>query len=270
MSDSPVDYLARVRQRVEQRERGVPKWLGDKRLSKHFAASTGLKVPRTLLTFDALDEIDLEAAPERFVLKPTFLSSSYGVMVLERRQGTFYDHLRRRTLTIDEIVADQRSRLEGASNDGLRRSWIVEECVVDASGSVVPDDWKFFAFQGRIGLIHRTVRAQPRNVHSYYHGDFRPMPLESGLYEVNPQIVDARVSPPPRSWQRMLRDVRRLSIAAPLAFVRIDMYDSVEGPMFGEFTLTPGTFYYEDRELMSPALSAELGLLWDEALGALA
>jgi len=50
-----------------------------------------------------------------------------------------------------------------------------------------------------------------------------------------------------------------------LAFVRIDMYDSSNGPVFGEFTLTPGTFYYEDRETISPTLSAELGLMWDEA-----
>lgn len=261
-----VDYLERMRMRVEGAERGVPRWLGDKRLAKHFAASVGLKVPRTLLTFEDLDALDLSNAPDRFVLKPTFLSSTYGVMVLERRgESTFYDALRGRELTVGDILEEERSRLAAALEDGVRRSWIVEEIVEDSTGASVPDDWKFFAFQGRIGLIHRTVRARPRNIHSYFHGDFRPMPLQSGLYSVNEALVDARVSSPPLSWHRMLRDVRRLSIAAPVPFVRIDMYDSSVGPMFGEFTLTPGTFYYEDRETMSPALSAELGLLWDGA-----
>ena len=54
-------------------------------------------------------------------------------------------------------------------------------------------------------------------------------------------------------------------MAVPSPFVRVDMYNTVDGPVFGEFTLVPGTFYYEDREKMSPRLSARLGQLWDEA-----
>lgn len=262
MEPTPADYLTRIRNRGRGGERNIPSHLHDKVRGEEFVRSLGIPTPERLRTFASPAKIKLDGLPDSFVLKPTFMSSSFGVMVLSRTYEGFRDHLRNRDLTIDEIREEQQKHAD--SVERATKEWIVEEKAVDAGGAEVPDDWKFFTFQGRIGLIHRTVRG-PRNTHSFFDGDFLPIPLESGMLETNEKIIDRAVTSPPDSWQTMLNYARRISVAVPSPFVRIDMYNTVSGPLFGEFTLVPGTFFYEDREKMLPPLSSRMGRMWEEA-----
>lgn len=257
------DYLSRIRARGSGEEPNVPSRLHDKARGEEFVRSLGIATNSKLRSFSSADSIDLSDLPDVFVLKPTFLSSSYGVMVLERKDEGFYDHLRRRQLTLEEIRAEQ-TKYEAESNSSSK-AWVVESKAVDAEGAPVPDDWKFFTFQGRVGLIHRTIRGTPKNTHAFFEGDFTPISATSDVIWTNENIVDRTVTLPPRSWRSMLNIARRISVAVPSPFVRVDMYNTEDGPVFGEFTLVPGTFYYEDRERMSPVLSARMGQLWEEA-----
>lgn len=262
MTTLPADYLARIRNRANGGESGLPSHLHDKAKGEAFVRSLGIPTPKQIRSFSSVEDIDLGGLPDQFVIKPTFMSSSYGVMVLDRTDNGFYDHLRKRPLTIDAIREEQQKHA-----DSVRRpikEWIVEEKVVDAEGAAVPDDWKFFTFQGRIGLAHRTVRGA-RNTHHFYDGDFMPIPVESGLLTTNEKIIDRAVSSPPESWRTFLNYARRISVAVPSPFVRVDMYNTPTGPVFGEFTLVPGTFFYEDREKMHPPLSTRMGRMWVEA-----
>jgi len=211
-----------------------------------------------------VEDIDLEGLPENFVLKPTFMSSSYGVMVLTRTETGWRDDLWNKTYSLETIKTEQKRHWD--ASPASEKRFIVEEKIEDVTGALVPDDWKFFAFQGRIGLIHRVVRDSPRNRHAFFSGDFVPIASsDTDLITVNDKIVNRVAVHPPENWNSLVNAAKRVSTAVPSPFVRVDMYNSVRGPIFGEFTLVPGTFFYEDREKMMPALSTRLGQLWVEA-----
>lgn len=260
-----MDYLTRIRARARGEERGVPGFLHDKARATQFVEMIGGPTLKTLRSFKEPAEFNFDELPETFVLKPTFSSSSFGVMVLERQEdSTFHDHLRNRSLDMDAIRSEQIALAEKHSNS--KHLWIVEEKVRDAQGHIVPDDYKFYGFQGQIGLVHQTIRGNPLNHHAYFDGDFRPLHDPDGsLIWTHQGIVDRVHVAPPENWEQMLNVARRISVAVPSPFVRIDMYNTPAGPVFGEFTLVPGTFFYEDREKMSISLSTQLGRLWAQA-----
>lgn len=260
--DLTPDYLTLIRNRGSQNEKNIPWKLHQKQVGEEFVRSLGIATPEQFRQFSAIEDISFDGLPDKFVLKPTFLSSNYGVMVLEQVDGTYRDHLRNRTLSFDEIIAEQKRYSEKSNTPD--KKWIIEEKVIDADGADVPDDFKFYAFQGRIGLIHRTTRNLPYPLHSYYTGDFEPIP-ENEYIKCNPKIITRVAKTPPSSWKALLVAARRISVAVPTPFVRVDMYNTTRGPVFGEFTLVPGTFYYEDREIMNSTLSARMGKLWVEA-----
>lgn len=260
-----MDYLTRIRARARGEERGVPGFLHDKTKATQFVEMIGGPTVKTLRSFQTPLEFNFDGLPDTFVLKPTFSSSSLGVMVLERRKDdTFHDHLRNRALQLDAIQSEQLGLTE--KHPKSKHQWIVEEKVRDAEGHVVPDDFKFYGFQGEIGLVHRTIRRRPLNQHAYYDGDFRPLHDPDGsLIWTHERIIERAQVAPPDNWEQMLNVARRISVAVPSPFVRVDMYNTPTGPIFGEFTLVPGTFFYEDREKMSLPLSTHLGRLWAQA-----
>lgn len=260
-----MDYLTRIRARARGEEKGVPGHLHNKSKATEFVNMIGGPTSRVLRRFAKPEDIDLMGLSDDFVLKPVFSSSSFGVMVLEKSAGGgYHDHLRHRDLTVEEIRAEQAELVQ--RHPKATHEWIVEEKVHDASGATVPDDFKFFTFQGRVGLVHRTIRNQPRNQHAYFDGDFQPLDEQEGqLIWTHPDLVERVQTDPPENYREMLNLVQRISVAVPSPFVRVDMYNTPNGPIFGEFTLVPGTFFYEDREAMGLVLSEQLGHLWTEA-----
>lgn len=264
LQNTPPDYLLKVRARHKGLEKGVPGRLHDKSVAVDFVRSLGISTPTTYRTYSDVDDLSLAGLPDEFVVKPTFLSSSYGVMVLKKAGDKWFDGLRKQEHSEESIRAIQQSHWH--QSESTNKQIVIEERVIDASGAFVPDDWKFFAFQGRIGLIHRTIRDSPRNRHAFYEGDFTPIGADdTSLIEVNEGIVNRVAASPPACWRRFLLAARRISIATPTPFVRVDMYQSEKGPVFGEFTLVPGTFFYEDREKMLPKMSGILGMMWEDA-----
>ncbi|MDJ0321723.1 ATP-grasp fold amidoligase family protein [Pseudarthrobacter sp. PS3-L1] len=259
-----MDYLSHIRARGRGEELNVPTHLHNKILGRKFVESIGGPVPKLLATFSSPEEIDLDILPDSFVLKPTFSSSSFGVMVLERKEKGFYDYLRRRELSARAILDEQKSLAD--KHPAVEHFWMVEERIVDVESNLIPDDYKFFTFQGEIGLIHRTIRDSKKNRHAFFDGDFIPInDPNDKLIAPNRKIIEKVVEQRPEHWERLLNLAKRISVAVPSPFVRVDMYNTSEGPIFGEFTLVPGTFYYEDREVMMPELSFRLGYLWGKA-----
>lgn len=264
LDDLPPDYLTRIRARQKGLERGVPTFLHNKSAAESFVRQIGVKTNSILREFDSIESIDLSGLPAEFVLKPTFLSSTFGVMVLSESGNGWHEGLKNQELLIEDIKSEQFRYSEKSNSPD--KKWIVEEKSVDATGADVPDDWKFFCFQGRIGLIHRTVRRRPRNMHYFFTGDFRPIPAGSeDCISINESIIERDACAPPANWRSLSNAARRISVAVPSPFVRVDMYNTISGPVFGEFTLVPGTFFYEDREKMHPRLSTDLGFLWEAA-----
>lgn len=259
-----MDYLTRIRARGRGEESGVPGHLHDKVQATRFVEALGVPTTKTLDIVDDPADINFALLPYHVVLKPAFSSSSFGVMVLQRYLERFHDHLRDRDLTIDEILAEQAAI--AAKHPNSKHRWIVEEKVEDANGHPVPDDFKFYTFAGKVGMVHQTIRNKPRNQHAFFDAGFQPLADPDGdLIWTNDNLVERVERPAPDNWAEMLDMARKISAAVPSPFARIDMYNTPTGPVFGEFTLVPGTFYYEDREKMGPVLSEHLGRMWADA-----
>lgn len=259
-----IGYLELIRSRGSNPASSFPPIKDDKLIGKAFVGELGIRTIPEIRLFDSIESVNLDGISGRFVLKPTFLSTSHGVFLLKstEKPGIFFDERYQKERSIDEI-RDELHRRSDASEYNIKR-WVVEERIIDALGNVVPEDVKFFCFYGEIGLIQVTQRAKSLNRVAYFDGEFNRLPAssqESGI-RVNPSIVSlAPLFPPPHAAD-LLSVARRVSAALPTPFVRVDLYDTSAGPTFGEFTFTPGTFFYEDREVMDASLSVKLGKLW--------
>lgn len=159
-----------------------------------------------------------------------------------------------RALTTGEI----KEHFSGRSS--LGGPYFVEELLrQEGLGGALPDDVKVYTFYGHVGhvLLRRPTehgRIATMN-YRYVAEDGTDLgPNIAPRQRINPSI------PLPANFERITAIARHLSSAVPLPFIRVDVYDTVDGPVLGELTRTPGgrQFYREDHDAL-------LGSLWDEA-----
>lgn len=264
-----MNYFSLMERRLLGAEKNVPSRLGGKKIIRDFCDLIGINTP-CILQIDLFEKIDFQKLPEFFVLKPSFASTSIGVYLLQKVGNNFFDILSKIEYTQEDlklkcsIIAE---RYFGENN--TRATFIVEELLVDANGKAPPDDIRFYAFQGEIGLILKEDHMTGDRVESmYFDGNFSPFTDLSNRYSIAESaknvevIIDAIV---PENHKALLNVAKRISMAVPTAFARIDLYDTPKGIYLGEVTLTPGTFYYKNRKLMSEIEAARLGQLWINA-----
>jgi hypothetical protein len=132
--------------------------------------------------------------------------------------------------------------LEGdAFLSGQSATYMCEEFLIPESGresDVIPRDYKFYCFGEEIALVHvvlrRSVKDKYANVHHYLDSDFR----EISRKMITTREVPEDAFPMPDCWAAMVKDVRTLGKEMG-CFMRIDMFATDKGPVFGEFTPTP-------------------------------
>ena len=242
--------------------RGTPERarLGEKDAAHAVVGELGLRVPRRDHVIDDLDALTPDMLSGRRVLKPAGGWAARGVMLLERiDEDTWFDHLAARVRSFDAIVAAQRKVMASFGLTSWR--WIVEEMVESTvAGRPIPFDYKFYCFRERIGMIVQIDRNAhpPRLV--LLGPDFAPLALgrDYVLPRTSVQLGRAVV---PRHAALMAQWASLLSLRTDSPFVSIDLYDSPDGPVFGEFTFSPGGTH---RALWSyaPPLLAELDRLF--------
>lgn len=243
-----MGYIERMRRRISGDEARVPYQFGHKVSTHEFCQAVGIPAPKLLRKFDHPAEIDLDGLPDHFVLKPSYSSTSKGVLVLKRVDDCFFDSMSKRLISLKEIVGLQLEVFESHKKT-KRKVTIVEERVQDLDATEIPKDYKFLAFQGQIGIIIVINRVGERLSMSYFDGEFRPIVDDRIVFNAN--IAERTTMLPPRNWQRLLNVARRVSVAVPTPCARIDLFDSSRGPLLGEVTLTPGSFYYPGGHTLS-------------------
>lgn len=219
--------------------RGTPrrKELASKPIAHEFVSGLGMDAPKKYATIENIEDLgDLEL-PESFVLKPVRGWSARGVMLLKGSSRTgYFDHLALRQHSLGSITKLQTRLFEDGRASG---GWIVEEAVESlVTVGPVPFDYKFYSFNGTVGLILQIDRnTHPTRV-AMFDGHFRP------LVRGHDFIFGGSVRPAtpiiPLHAPEMLYWAEQLSARADSPFVSIDMYDSLSGPKFGEFTYSPG------------------------------
>lgn len=237
--------------------------VSDKRFSKALASSLGVRVPTELKAWPDLDSIDLGPLPDEFVLKSIGGASSRGVFPLRRDAGAYRLISTGDTITLDEIRAEIRAHMERdatrPSYDRIRPPFYAEEFVQDLSDTTeIPVDVKVYTFYGQVGqvLLRRVSRHGDRSGIGYrYLG-----PDGRDLGDVSRGRATDPAVPVPDRFDEIIAAAERISLATGLAFVRVDLYQTRNGVVFGELTPCPGEpqHYTDEHDL-------HLGRLWQEA-----
>lgn len=258
-----MKYTEYMKNRIEGKEGALPWLFAHKMDTYEFCQSTKIPTPKLYAKFEHPSQIDLKDLPRTFVLKPAYSSTSRGVMVLSKvSEGLFDDRMSGEKFSLTQIV-DLQSKIFDSHTKAKRKYTLVEEFVHEEGSESIPEDYKFLAFQGVVGLIIKINRNNERLSMSYYDSEFRP--LNDGLIQFKNNIAHLERSETPRNWERLLDVARRVSCIVPTPFARIDLFDSSRGPLLGEVTLTPGSFYYPNGHTLADSENIRLGKLWEDA-----
>ncbi|MFO1439515.1 MAG: ATP-grasp fold amidoligase family protein [Verrucomicrobiaceae bacterium] len=212
----------------------------DKHLVKQFVAdemrgsTAECRVARTLHHATRADDPFFDTIVPRCVIKGTHGS---GMTILVQSP---------RTLTADEKAALKlwmdTDYFTGSREPGYRHlkpAIIAEEFL--PSGSLVPEDYKFFCFRGQVAFIQHDTGRYIEHLRCLYTTDWRCLPVSLAH--------DRYLAPAaaPRDLDVMLEIAQRLSREHD--FVRVDLYQTGVGVYFGEMTFFPGS----GLEVFTPA-----------------
>lgn len=261
------DYM---RRRIEGLEPyGVPGWVGRKQNLPPFFNKIGVKTPKRFYEGNLSGLANAEL-PAEFVLKPEFGSTSHGVFIVLGQEEDGYvvaGHGEHRSI---DFILDSLSDIERKYGISPGKGFfIAEELMRDRDGIGPAPDIRAFMFQGRVGFFSIESKNRDTGVltTALFDEDFEPIPVNSGrFWPYEKSKLDNFVQrPAPTNALEIASVAKRVSVAVPTPFARVDLYNSHRGIMLGEVTLTPGSFYYGTRQVMSDQESERLGRLWEEA-----
>lgn len=253
-------YRDMVRRTRPTQPYGVhPVWRYNTKLaSRELAALADVQAPEVYAVADALDALPEPDRPA--VLKPNNGSGGKSVHLLSPNgDGTHVDLLAGVVRTWAEVIdLAGRPRTRRLNRDNVEPPWLVEELLLDEAGRLLCD-WKFWCFGGEPAVVMQRSHRPPGG--KYGHKWWSPQWEELGCIRPRPRIMEYRPDLPlPTMPSALLDAARRVAAHVPAAFVRVDLYDTARGPVFGEITPWPG-----GTEPFVPEWECRLGHLWERA-----
>ena len=213
-----------------ERWKDVKNWqrrLSNKYNSREFAVKHDCKVARLYWKGRDYDNIDFGNIPENFVIRPTRGHSMQHVFLMSNSvnlmDGKIYSKKEIKEILINALKED--GDLE----------FLIEEFVKTEAGEYkIPDDYKFYMFNGEVACIQVINRcSNTKACTSWYDENWNFI----GNLTVN--YPDGKKQTAPACLDEMKAAAKRLSMSYQI-FVRIDFYATDKGAVFGEFTPTPG------------------------------
>ncbi|MFA6088123.1 ATP-grasp fold amidoligase family protein [Mucilaginibacter sp.] len=210
--------------------KNVENWqrrLSNKLNSRNFALAHNCRVPQLYWSGRNIKDINFDAFPENYVIRPTIGHSSQLVFLMKKNYNLFEC----KTYSTDELKAV----LQQAVNKNENLHFLVEEFLKNEQGKQkILKDYKFLCFNGEIACINVVDRFSPTSgTCTYYNEKWEE------LQSVNKIYPSGSYSLPPKCLNEMLAQAKYLSRSYEI-FVRIDFYATDKGAVFGEFTPTPG------------------------------
>jgi hypothetical protein len=131
----------------------------------------------------------------------------------------------------------------------LHMEFLVEEFLKTEQGEYkIPIDYKFFMFNGMIAAIQVIERFSYQKIISgFYDEGWKEM---KHLFSFKGKPLKGRFHQPPKLHE-MIEYAKRLSKAYEI-FVRVDLFATDKGTIFGEFTPTPsqGNYFTSQADKM--------------------
>ncbi len=109
---------------------------------------------------------------------------------------------------------------------------LLAERVVEMPDGEAPEDYKFFVFDGRVHFIQYDADRFKEHRRNMYDRDWNLVP--AGI--IYPPVLGHIPKPP--NFDEMVRIAEK--IGAGFDFIRVDLYTTPKGVMFGETTFYPG------------------------------
>ncbi len=236
-------WSEKVNVRVLYDRRPIIATMVDKLAAREHVArvAPGLRLPRLYWSgtdVAELADLDLEA---NWVLKPNHRS---GDVYLGR--GPVRDVAALREATAGWLEEFQFRREWAYAR--ARRLLMVEEHL--GNPDQTPDDYKFFAFDGKVKCVEVHRSRFSGHVARFYSPDWEPLQAKSG-------VAQATLQPAPAGLEEMLAMAEALSEG--IDFVRVDLYNVGGTVYFGELTPYPSSGHYR---FDPPSFDAELCLAW--------
>jgi hypothetical protein len=175
--------------------------------------------------YDAPQQIPYDTLPARFVIKCTH-ASGYNILVKDKRKLDIPEANRRLTRWLSRnyyTVGREKNYKEIPPR-------LLVETYLDASETL--PEYKIFCFHGKPKIIDVNCTKKGKRMTSLYDTDWNFVPVRLGY----PNAGDAFA--PPKALAELLELAQTL--AAPFAFVRVDLYAAKEGIFFSELTFTSG------------------------------
>jgi hypothetical protein len=135
---------------------------------------------------------------------------------------------------IEITVADWLSRPRRGYPNEPWYALISPRLLVEPKIGDNPVDYKFFVFDGIVKAVQVHTDRYSEHKCCFYDSEWRKLPYWLKKY---PQ--ELRDLPRPKHFEEMLRICEVLGRGTD--FVRVDLYDTDQGPLFGELTFAPGS-----------------------------
>lgn len=258
-------WKSQMEKRVSREEDGVPWFIENKIKSYDFVKEVGVKTPELFYLMKEPEGLLSVELPERFICKPATLSSSQGVLVLRRKDSGVYINQRNgKELSLAEIIALQNKFRDKSISESTEEYGLIVEEWLAGEGQPpdeIPYDYKFFCYGDRVVYVAQYDRNARKSSVNWFLREFESEGMD-GRIICNWKYVNKGIAKIPSCSKDLVQIARKLSRRLKTPFVRVDMYATVDGPVFGEFTLTPGAAYYGDIYQYTDEFDTYCGLLW--------
>jgi hypothetical protein len=214
--------------------------------------SVGVPSPPLLAGPVGVADLNLDAYGDSFVIKPNWGTASRGVLVLERKgRNEFHELIEDVHLSAEQLLEAVAQKVS-TSGRGSATDLIVEKSM--ANGSLRPQEWKIFSFYGEIGLVQQMDRSGDTTSLKLY----RPDGGDAG--KLRSDVKFAPSLPQPGQLENLLEAARKISLAIPTGFVRVDLFEQGDSVVLGELCLIPGGDLYFRK-----GWDKRLGDMWNQA-----
>lgn len=246
------DFAWKIRWRMRHDRNPLFSLLADKLKVKEFAAERGVEAAKVWYVTDTPETIPFDHLPLNCFIKANH-GSGWNII---RLNGDFYRFGNGKKLSgsdgslIDERLAESfrlsREECIGLCRNWLNRRWarcewgyqdispkiFVEEILFAQNGKELMD-YRLYTFQGVVKAINVGSPSLRRNQENIF---FDPNWNEIELTEYREKVPDS-IPVKPDSLSEMIRIAETLGKG--MDFLRIDLYNSLDGVRLGEITLYP-------------------------------
>jgi hypothetical protein len=232
----------------------------DKLAGYQLATSLGVSVPEVYHRSTNLEDLDWDGLPDRFVIKAHNGTNNRGVFLLVRQGPDQYrDLMQAGPRTRSQVMAEYRAFIDDGK---VSETFAVEELLAPRADLIettdIPDDLKIYCFYDQpFAIMQRRTFGDPNR----RNWKFRFW--TEAWVDLGPVKYPERIDPdlqPPAGGDAVLDAASVIGRHLALPFVRLDLYDTDRGPVFGEVSPHPGP-----PEKWEPAADEMLGRAWEIA-----